>query len=339
MTNPRIWVGVLISAVSLIFLALTVDFVELGRVLATANPWLTLAVIALVPVQMYLRAYRWRLLFPSPTELSMPGVLSALYLGYMINTVVPLRAGELVRAYLVGETEQVSKSTALATVVVEKVLDLGTMALLLFLLPFVLPLPGWARAAAGVAGLALIATALGLLAMVLARGAVLGVAERVEARVPLVRRIGARDLVESFMDGFGFVRRPRLLLGITVWSLVLWTLSALMTYLALLAVDIAQPFAVAVFLMVAVSLGMAVPSAPGYVGVFHSTVVVALATFGVEATQALAAAIIIHTMVFGVFVIGGLYYLIRSGQAGATGRGLEGLVAEARSTSKQAHPR
>jgi glycosyltransferase 2 family protein len=336
--NARIWVGVLISAVSLIFLALTVDFVELGRVLASANPWLTLAVVALVPIQMYLRAYRWRLLFPSPNELSMPGVLSALYLGYMVNTVVPLRAGELVRAYLVGETEPVSKGTALATVVVEKVLDLGTMALLLFILPLFLPLPPWAQAAAGLSGLALAVAALGLLAMVLARRAVLRAAERLEARVPLVRRFRGRDLVESFMDGFAFVRQPRLLLAITVWSLVLWSLAALMTYLALLAVGIAQSFAVAVFLMVAVNLGMAVPSAPGYVGVFHSTVVVALAPFGVEATQALAAAIIIHTMVFGCFVVGGLYYLARSGQLGGRGKGLGGLVTQARSASEQADP-
>jgi glycosyltransferase 2 family protein len=223
-------------------------------------------------------------------------------------------------------------------VVVEKVLDLGTMALLLFLLPFFLALPPWAQAAAGLSGLALAVAALGLLAMVLARGAVLRVAERLEARVSLVRRFGGRDLVESFMDGFAFVRQPRLLLAMTVWSLVLWSLAALMTYLALLAVGVAQSFAVAVFLMVAVNLGMAVPSAPGYVGVFHSTVVVALATFGVEATQALAVAIIIHTMVFGCFVVGGLYYLVRSGQWGGTGKGLGGLVTEARSASERAHP-
>ncbi len=336
--NPRIWVGVLISVVSLVFLALTVDFAELGRALSAANPWLTLAVLALVPVQMYLRAYRWRLFFPDPPRLSMPGLLSALYLGYMVNTVIPLRAGELVRAYLVGETERVSKSTALATVVVEKVLDLGTMALLLALLPLFLPLPGWAQAAAGVSGLVLLAAVVGLVAMVLARGPVLGLAERLEARVPIVRRIGGRSLLESFMDGFAFVGKPRLLLGVLLCSVVLWSLSALMVWVGLLAVGIGRPFAVAVFLMVAVSLGMAVPSAPGYVGVFHSTVVVALAPFEVDATPALAAAIILHTMVFGVFVVGGLYYLVRSGQAGGPGRGLGGLVTEARSASKQVHP-
>src|SRR5215210_7078024 len=110
--NPRIWVGVLISAISLIFLALTVDFVALGRVLASANPWWTLGVIGLLPIQMYLRAYRWRLLCPTPSELSMPGFRSALCLRYMVKTVVPLRAGERAPPSLVGESKRVSKSTA-----------------------------------------------------------------------------------------------------------------------------------------------------------------------------------------------------------------------------------
>jgi glycosyltransferase 2 family protein len=98
---------------------------------------------------MLAKAIRWRLFFPEPEKLRLRGLHEALYIGYMANTVLPLRAGEVVRAFVAAETEQTSKSTTLATVLIEKVLDLGTMALLLFLLGLIFPdLPDSARYAA-----------------------------------------------------------------------------------------------------------------------------------------------------------------------------------------------
>ena len=106
---------------------------------------------------MLTKAIRWRLFFPEPEKVRLRGLHEALYIGYMANTVLPLRAGEVVRAFVAAETEKVSKSTTLATVLIEKVLDLGTMALLLFLLGLIFPdLPDSARYAAYVSGVGLV---------------------------------------------------------------------------------------------------------------------------------------------------------------------------------------
>jgi hypothetical protein len=80
------------------------------------------------------------------------------------------------------------------------------------------------------------------------------------------------------------------------------------------------------------NLGMAVPSAPGYVGVFHSAVVLSLAPYGVPPTAATAAAIVLHAVIFGMFIVGGIYYLAR-GQG--TQAGLGGLVAQARAATSE----
>ena len=331
--SPRIWLGLAVSAASVAFLILTVDFAELSQALATANIVLVAACVATLPVTMYLKSLRWQYFFPAQDRVSMRGLLSALYLGYMANTVLPLRAGEILRAYLVGESEQVSKPTVLATVLIEKVFDLGTIALLLFLLRFVMPLPDWADAAAVVSGVGLLVAVAGLAVTLLARRWALVTTARVEARLPLLRRLGAGTFLASFLEGLAFLADARVLALVLFWSVVMWAGALLTVVLGLSAVGIASGITVAAFVLVVTNLGMAVPSAPGYVGVFHSAVVVSLAPYGIEASQALAAAIVMHAAIFGSFSVGGLYYLARGTAGGGSRSGLLDLLTRARSAS------
>jgi uncharacterized protein (TIRG00374 family) len=260
----------------------------------------------------------------------MRGLLSALYLGYLANTVIPLRVGELVRAYLVGQTERASTSTALATVLIEKVFDLGTMALLLVILGFVMQLPEWARAAAVASGVGLCIAAVGLAVTLVAREWALRVSAALEERLPPLRRIRVTALLSSFLDGLSFVRKPRLLATVVLWSIVMWAGSGVTVYLGLASVGVVIPPSVALFVLAVTNLGMAVPSAPGYVGVFHSAVVVALAPYGVAPTAATAAAIVLHAVIFGTFIVGGVFFLARGRSSQA---GLGGLVAQARNAT------
>jgi glycosyltransferase 2 family protein len=337
MKNWRFWLGLGISAASILFLIRTVDLPALGAALAGANLLLVVACFATVPVSMYLKAYRWRLFFPEPGRLSMPGLLRGLYIGYTVNAVAPLRAGEVVRAFLVGESERVSTSTVIATVVIEKILDVGTMALFLFLLRFVIALPDWAEAAALLSGVGLLAAILGLGAALAVQGPAIRLVAALEARVPPLRRLRPTALLESFLDGLAFARDARLLLIVVLWSVIMWLASALTIYLGLGALGIWEDPSVALFVLVVTNLGMAVPSAPGYVGVFHSAVLVALEPFGVDASRALAAAIVLHATIFGAIILGGVYYLAAARRKAPADGGIGGLVARARSATHEAH--
>lgn len=337
MKRLQLWVGILISVFATAFLVREVDFTELGTALSGANLLLVLACIATVPTTMFLKAYRWRLFFPEYRDISIAGLLSALYLGYMANTILPLRAGEVLRAFLVGESEKISKSTVVATVLIEKVFDLATIALFLFLLRFVTALPDWADAAAVLAGLGVAAAVVGLVVAIVAREPLLHLTRQVETRAPPLRRLGIPALVESFLDGLSFARDPRRLVTVLFWSLVLWIGSGVTIWVGLVAVGIPASYAQALFVLVIANFGMVVPSAPGYVGVFHSAVVVSLEPFGVDRAQALAAALVLHTIVFGTFIVGGVYYLIRGRRREGAGQGLGGLITRARSSPGRAH--
>src|SRR5262245_36687511 len=134
MKDPRALVGVLVSLVAVVLLLYVVDVREVLSVVRHADPLASLAVIVTTLFAMWRKAVRWRLLFPEPETVRRSALHECLYIGYMVNTILPLRIGELVRALLAADSEKQSTSTTLATVLVEKVLDLGTIAFVLFLL-------------------------------------------------------------------------------------------------------------------------------------------------------------------------------------------------------------
>jgi uncharacterized protein (TIRG00374 family) len=286
---------------------------------------------------------RWRLFFPDPSEVRLRGLHEALYIGYMANTILPLRAGEVVRAFVAAETERVSKSTTLATVLIEKVLDLGTIALVLALLGVIFPdLPDSARYAAYLSGIGLV-IAIGCIVFALsARGLATRMALWFEKRVPPLAALGVSGLLNAFLDGMAFARNPVTMAWVAAWSVIQWSISASTVTLALVAVGITgsswyELLQMTLLVLVATNLSMAIPSAPGYVGVFHGVFVATMALFGVREETATAAAVVEHALVFGTFIVGGAYVLVW-GEAGRTGgRRLGELVARARSTADEAH--
>lgn len=342
MKDPRVLFGILISVVATAMLFYVVNPREVVAAIAQADPLALAGIVISVVVAMWTKSVRWRLFFPQPSAVRVSALHEALYIGYMVNTVLPLRAGELVRGFIAAETERVSKSTTLATVLIEKVLDLGTMALLLFVLGLIFPdLPDSARYAAYVSGLGLAIAVGGIVFALAARGLATRLAVWLETRVPPLAKIGVAGLLNAFLDGLAFARNPVTLLWVLFWTVVQWSLSGVTVGLALVAVGIfgASPYELlemTLLVLVATNLSMAIPSAPGYVGVFHGVFVATLALFGVQEERATAAAVVEHALVFGMFIIGGAYFLLRGEAVKTGGRRLGDLVARARTTAPEA---
>ena len=308
--RPFVWVGTGVSAGAI---ALTIRGLHLGDVAdalgETSIGWLALAVAASL-VSYYPRVKRWRVLF-YPTEIKSDGDLfGAMTVGYMLNNLLPLRVGELGRAFVIGKTEGVDAVQALSTILVERLLDILVLfAMLLVLLPFV-DEPGWATGVALVLGIgALVFTAV-LAAAAIARRRVSAALKRLFRRAPE----GLRGRLERWLDaalaGLVILSHPRVLVKALVWSVVGWGVSSVFVYGCLLALGIHLSYAAPLFVMIAVNLGMAVPSSSGYVGVFHAIVIEALTeVFSVNRERAAALAIIAHGVFFFVPVFLGAAYL------------------------------
>ncbi|MFN8522032.1 MAG: lysylphosphatidylglycerol synthase transmembrane domain-containing protein [Chloroflexota bacterium] len=329
MRNPRTWLGFAVSAAAIYFLFSSFDLSELGGRLAAANPWLVIACVATLPLAMWAKAYRWQWYFPRRADASLYGLNAALCIGYMANTVLPLRIGELVRAYVLSESERLPKATVIATILVEKVLDITTIALFLFVLRFILPFEPALDRIALLAGLGVAAVVVGIALLLAARDWMLGLIGRIEQRFGLVSKLHPVEILTPLIDGFQFARDPRLLAINVTLAIVTWFASGVTSHLGFGAVGIWVPYSVTMWVVVATNLGMVVPAAPGYVGVFHYTVVWALSQFGVDREAAGAAAIIIHAAVFGMFIVLGSYFALFGRQAGG---GFGALIARAKAS-------
>ncbi len=292
------------------------DLHELGRELARTQWGWALLSAALGPVGLWARGRRWGYLFP-PGERP-PGILPGMMIGYMANNVLPLRAGEVVRIYVVarrlraasGRPASESFWLVAATLAVERVLDSLALLLILGALVLVIPVPAiFQWAATTLLVLDVIGIAL-LIALTRNPEAARGRIVRWTRRWPTVARLtgSAFDVALRGLEG---VRTRAHLVPLLGWTIVVWLCPAAAAWSMLRAVHLDLPFVAGWTVLAFVGLGIAVPSAPGYVGVWHAAAVLAVTIFGVPPSSAVAYALLYHAGQFVPITLLGWMFLVR----------------------------
>jgi glycosyltransferase 2 family protein len=234
-----------------------------------------------------LRAWRWQHLLRPIGVVRFGPALRATVIGFAASALLPARAGEIIRPYLLARREGLSVSASFATIVLERLLDLVTV-LVLFAV-FVLTVePGTlsgdpamlARVKAG--GVTAAAAAVGALVVAFVAAGhperlgrlALGIERVLPGR--LARTVAA--LVESFTHGLAVMRQPGRLLVSLLLSVPLWLSIALGIWLTTLAFHIAVPYMGAFLVMTLLVVGVAVPT-PGAVGGFHAAYQIGVQSF------------------------------------------------------------
>lgn len=295
--NFRPWLGIVLSIVCLVWLICTMDWAGVWMAMTQVNYWLVAAALLLNLASVLLRTARWRLMFRQHHVPSFGRLIVALLIGQAINVIAPARLGDLARAALVDAGGTVY---TLGTLAVEKALDLLMLAMPVVLLLSQAALPVWWRES----GYVLVATsALALVAvavLVVGRRWVARLLEQLAARWrhPTVQR--ALNLAGQFLLSLDILGRPTQLLPALAWSTLIWLLYGTVNYILLGAVGERPSVLAALFLLVVLQLGIAVPSSPGRIGVFHYLCVQALTVFGVNGPKAFSYAVILHLISVGV---------------------------------------
>ncbi|MBI4791010.1 MAG: flippase-like domain-containing protein [Chloroflexi bacterium] len=310
----RFWIGLAISAVSLYFAFQGIRLDQVGEALRGMDyKWLVPAT-AMFLVSYGTRAFRWQLLF-SPQKLRLSNVFHALNIGYFLSNILPARLGDVVRAYLLGDMEGVSKARALSTVVVERLFDGLAVVLVLAATAFFVPnIPDGAPqgalgvAAAGIAGIAFLL----VLSFHKARG--LALLRRIISPAPLLRSEKLWSTLENLVDGFAVLRSPRPVFGVGAWSLAAWGLGGLMFWTMMQAMSLNLALPAAFLVMTVTSLVVVVPSSPGYVGVFHYAATLTLTSvFNVDKSTAFSYAVVMHAFNYIWLIALGVYSIWHEG--------------------------
>jgi len=327
---------VLSLAVTIGLLAWALRGVDLRAVLdhvRQARPGWLLAAVAVATLTFPLRAVRWAVILRDGTGRRLPlGPLwHATAVGFMANNLLPARAGEIARAYLARRQLPVRFTTAVASIAVERALDGLT---LVGLMVVALAAPSF-RAAARVGGASLSQLAAGAavlfggalvlaLVVVLRPAPWLALATRVFHRLLPARLAGrVEHAAEGLVAGLEVLKAPRRLLEVAAWSLVLWLVNAASFWICFRAFDLSLPVSAALLLQGLIAIGIAIPAAPGFFGVFEAVTRETLALYGVAADQAVGYAVAYHLATFVPITLLGLQSLsrlhVRLGELRATG--------------------
>jgi glycosyltransferase 2 family protein len=309
MRNTGFVFGIAATCVFGYFAVRGVNFGRFRKGLAESNyAWLLPALAALVAA-VAIRAVRWRLLFAPGTRPPLTAVTVALMIAYFFNQLLPARAGDAARVVALHRESKTSRAEAAGTAVVERIYDVLTLLALLFVASPLLPHVTWIRRA-GVFAIVFVVLVAALIAIVLRYGErPVSFILRPLAHIPGLSRERKDAAAVNLVHGLRALHRPRLAIPALVATFVSWLVLATSFWCVLLAFHLNLGYSAALFVVIAGNLVLVVPSAPAAVGTFEAAVVLALGSYNIGQSRALATAVVLHALNLFPFLIGGAWAL------------------------------
>jgi uncharacterized protein (TIRG00374 family) len=321
-SSIRAIVVVVLGAALLVFFLYNVDLRGVARQIVHANVWWLALSAGTMFVNIAIRAWRWQYLLEPLGRPTFASSFRATTVGFAASTVLPARAGEVIRPYFLSRQEKISATGAFATIILERVLDMVTVLVLLALYVGVLaPAPTaathtafeavtWAGLTAGAAAI------VGLVVLFVLAGNPARLAaslSRLERVLPSRLAGMLARVAEKFATGLGVIRRPGRLAVSLALSFPLWLSIGAGVWAAAAAFHLNVPFAGSFLFMALLVVGVAVPT-PGAVGGFHAMFRFTATTFfAAPDDAAVGAAIVLHLLTVGPTLLLGLAFAAHEG--------------------------
>jgi len=301
---------------SILFLYLALRNVHWGEVWdswRSARLALLLAGTVMLVGSWVISAVRWRLLLFQVQGLRVRDTFAYITIGYLANTVLPLRLGDLARASLIGRKKQAGISRALGSMALERVMDLLMLVAIALGLSLLIEIPTPIRAGLSTMIAAALVALTGLIVLSSNQHRLAGLSVWLAKVMPqkLAERIML--VLRNFSSGADVFRRPASVIGVVLLSASMWMLVGLATLVWIKGFRLEVPWFGGFFVLVMVNLGSALPSSPGYIGVYHYLAVLALSLWVPDRNAALAYAIGTHALNMLANVGLGAFFLTREG--------------------------
>jgi glycosyltransferase 2 family protein len=296
---------VAIAGAALYYSLRGVEWRQIGATVAHADTGYLILVFALASFAMFVRSIRLGVLLGAEEKIPVATVFWATAVGYLGNSVLPARAGELLRTQMLSARSRLSRSYVFATALTCLAMDVIVLVVLSAGVIIMLPnTPEWLKRGSGTMAI------FGLVGM-----AILVILPHCEALVtrvlgmmpgPEKLRIRLIGVGEQFLLGlraFHHVSRFGAFAGI---SFAVWMLDTFNAVIIATALHLTLPYAVAMLLLAGLGLASAAPSTPGYVGVYQIVAVGILPAFGISKSDAIAYILVFQGMSYAVFISWGL---------------------------------
>jgi glycosyltransferase 2 family protein len=305
----KLILGSVLSGVFLYLALRNIEWDEIWSMIWRTNLYWFGACILLTMAGHYARAYRWKFMMLPVKDIPTNSLFSATAIGLMANNLLPARLGEVVRAYVLGREEAVSRTSTFAAIVYERIVDVFVLLILLWATMFNISGPDWLRDG-GVWLLVLNVLALAVILLsVRNQSACYAILARLTTRLPARWATRIQSSVSAFLGGLVSAGKPALVLPILLSSVLVWGFAIVGTWCCIVAVGMDVPFQAVITLAVIVSMGTMIPSAPAYLGTMQYACIVSLALYQVGKTEALAFSLMFHASQFLPTTLLGLFFV------------------------------
>jgi uncharacterized protein (TIRG00374 family) len=311
MRKIKIIIGLLISAVFLWLAFLKVNFKELTVALESADYSLIIVAAFVNGLSFIPRAYRWKLLLKPLKNTHFGNTFGSLSIGFMANSVLPARGGELIRAFTIGQAERISKSASFATIIVERVIDMIT---LLFFLLLSIRLLSDNTLISKIFWIGLILTMSVIIFLTVLKKNP-KIINMFVSLAPQRFKERVKKFLEAFIKGLEILSDFKTLFYTFLQSLLIWFCFAMVYYVLFISFGFQLSIGAAFLVMAICSLGISIPSSPGFIGTYHYFVTFSLGLFQIPKSIALSFAIVAWAVNFLPVVIIGLAALNKLGSS------------------------
>jgi uncharacterized protein (TIRG00374 family) len=308
--KTKLFIGILISLFFMVLAFHKVDFGQMWTSFKSADYLYLLPVVAVVFLSHFLRAFRWRYLLDPIRRLDTSSLFSSLIIGYAANVVTPAHLGDILRGYVLSKKRDLPLSAILATIVMDRIIDLFSLLGLMVIAVFIHPFPDWVVRS----GYIMFAGTVGLLIFLILlkksrsfTRAFLGLVHKI-----LPQRIAHQLalITERFISGIVPLKKWHDYITVTFLSFTIWVCYSLVFQFSLHAFGFVEAYRlgwyVSLILLVITCIAVVVPSSPGYIGAYHYLCQITLAMFAVPAGPALSYATVVHAVSFLPVLLVGL---------------------------------
>ena len=334
-------VGIALSAAALYFAFRNVPLNDLLHYLGSINYLWTFPAVILALISFFIRALRWQFILASSHKIGIWRAFHPLMIGFMINCILPGRLGEFARPVILQKNEKVPFATGIATVAAERVFDVFALVVFAVITFAAIDINPKVEIVFGEFRLNR-ATLEAFLSQIILMGILL-IVGIIAVSIPFIRRavhrviltfpalafsateetkIKIRDsvcaplirFVDNIAMGFTLIKYPKKIMLCTIYSLLVWIVAAFSYYVFSLGspgihLSYTEMFAV----MVIICLFVALPSVPGYWGVWEAGGVFAMSVFGIQTNAAAGFTLANHgVQVFPVIIVGFISAIITS---------------------------
>ncbi len=324
----KYWIGIGISVALLALFLFTADVRRMFDTLGDANYWYLIPAVGMYLVSIYFRSMRWSVMLRHLKPISARRLYPVVVIGYMANNLLPMRLGEIVRSYYLGEREGISKTSTLVTVLIERVFDALTLLFFIAVVALFMPISGLATGLAERTRLALPVLALAFsLPFVMAFAILILFArfpEQTRAQFMRLARLFpskveslADSLSVMLLNGLTPLSRPSTLLILFLMSIPIWLAEAVAFYIIAIPFGIAGAYdgftAAAAMMVVTTSvtnIASSIPAAPGGVGLFEIVAreTLVLGPASIDRATAGGFALLVHaTLILPMIVLGQVF--------------------------------